>query len=82
MVIKEKRAGGMHKLGVGINTHTLLYVKSVNSKDLLHSTGNATQYCVIPYKGKKILKRIYTHTYTHTYIYKYIHTHTHTPTYM
>ena len=54
MVIKEKRAGGMHKLGVGINTHTLLYVKSVNSKDLLHSTGNATQYCVITYKGKKI----------------------------
>ena len=53
MVIKEKRAGEMHKLGVGINTHTLLYVKSVNSKDLLHSTGNATQYCVIPYKGKK-----------------------------
>ena len=36
-----------------INLYTLLYKKQINSKDLLYSTGNHTQYFVITYNGKK-----------------------------
>ena len=33
-------------------TYTLLYIKQVNSKNLLYSTGNYTKYLVILYNGK------------------------------
>ena len=55
---------GRDKLGVGIDTYTLLYVKQVNNKDLRYSTGNYTQYFVITYNGKESEKEyIYTHIY-------------------
>ena len=38
---------------VMIHTHTLLCIKQIISKDLLNSTGNYTQYCVINYIGKE-----------------------------
>ena len=54
---------------------TLLYIKQINNKDLLYSTGNYIQYLVITYNGKEPEKE-YTHTHTHT------QTHTHTHTYI
>lgn len=36
----------------GINRYTRLYTKSVNSEDLLYSTGNFTEDLVITYKEK------------------------------
>ena len=39
---------------VGINTHTLLYIKWISNKDLLYSTGKSTQYSIITYVGKRI----------------------------
>ena len=32
--------------------YTLLYIKEITNKDLLHSTGNSIQYCVMTYMGK------------------------------
>ena len=37
----------------GINRYTLLYIKQLNSKDLLYSAGNYIQYLVITYNGKE-----------------------------
>ena len=37
----------------GINIYTLLYIKQINNKDLLHSLGHYTQYLVITYNGKE-----------------------------
>ena len=37
----------------GINIYTLLYIKEINNKDLLYSTGNYIQYLVIAYNGKE-----------------------------
>ena len=42
------------KLG-GINRYTLLYIKEINNKDLLHSTGSCIQYLVINYKEKEYM---------------------------
>ena len=39
LFVKGKR-GGRDKLGVGVNRYTLLYINEINSKDLLHWTGN------------------------------------------
>ena len=39
-----------------MNRYTLLYIKEMNNKDLLYSTGNYTQYVVITYKGKEYEK--------------------------
>ena len=36
----------------GTDMYTLLYLKRITNKDLLHSTGNSTQYFVITCKGK------------------------------
>lgn len=38
---------------LGIGTFTLLYVEWMVNRDLLHSTGNSTQYSVITYMGKE-----------------------------
>ena len=38
---------------VGIDTCTLLYIKSIQNKDLLCSLGKSIQYSVIAYMGKE-----------------------------
>ena len=50
MIIKGERGEGIN-LKFGINMYTLLYVKQINNKDLLYSTGNYIQYLVINYNG-------------------------------
>ena len=47
----------------GINMYNLLYIKEINNKDPLYSTGNYTQYFVITYEGKESerKKNIYIH---------------------
>ena len=59
---KVKGEGGINQ-EFGINRYTLLYIKQVNNKDLLFSTGNYTQYLVINYNGKEPEKQ---------YIYVYV----------
>ena len=49
---KGNGRGGI-KQEFGINRYTLLYIKLINSKDLLQSTGNYIQYLVIIYNGKE-----------------------------
>ena len=59
MVTKRERSGdGVRvgewiKLEFGINRYILLYIKEINNKDLLYSTGNYIQYLVITYNGKE-----------------------------
>ena len=36
-----------------IPLYTLLYIKQITNKDLLHSTGNYAQYLVVTYNGKE-----------------------------
>ena len=43
--------GGI-KWELGINKHTLVYVKQITNKDLLYSTGKYTQYLMITYTEK------------------------------
>ena len=50
---ETERKGNNKNQGFGINRYTLLYIKQVNNKDLLYSTGNYIQYLVITYNGKK-----------------------------
>ena len=45
----------------------LLYIKQVNNKDLLYSTGNYTQYPIIAYSGKESEKE-----YIDVYLYIYV----------
>ena len=45
------KGGGINQ-EFGINKYTLLYIKQINNKDLLYSTGSYTQHLVIIYKGK------------------------------
>ena len=48
--------------------HTAI-CKWITYKNLLHSTGNCTQYSVMAYKGKEYLKnKVDIHIYTHKYI--------------
>ena len=51
----------------GINRYTLLYMKQINNKNLLYSTGNYIQYLVITYKGKESEKE-----YIFMYVYIYM----------
>ena len=54
----------------GISRDILLYIKQVNNKDLLYSTGNYTQYLVITYNGKESEKEyIYIRIYIYIYMY-------------
>ena len=54
-----------------INRYTLLYIKQVNSKELLYSTGNYIQtiFTVITIMEKNV---IHIHTYTYIFIYIYM----------
>ena len=49
-----KGEGGINQ-EVGINIHTVLYIKQMNNKDLLYSTGNYIQYLTIAYNGKEYI---------------------------
>ena len=51
-------SGGINQ-EFGINRDTLLYIKWINNKDLLYSTGNYIQYLVISYNGREGKKNIY-----------------------
>ena len=51
---KEERS-----LESGLNMYTLVYIRQMNSKVLLHSTGDYIQYHMITYDGKASEKRIY-----------------------
>ena len=51
-MLQKGKGGKRNKLGAGINIYTLLYIKQIINKDLLHSTGNSTQYSVLIYMGK------------------------------
>ena len=53
---------------------TLLYIKLINNKDQLYSTGNYIQYLVITYKKRKESEKLYIYKsciyiYTHIYVY-------------
>ena len=50
--------------------YTLLYVKYINNKDLLYSTGKCVQYLVINYNGKESENIIY--LYKYVIIFRYI----------
>ena len=47
-----------------INRYTLLYIKQINNKNLLYSTGNYIQYLVITYNGKEFEKEKDIYIYT------------------
>ena len=38
---------------IGIDIHTLLYIKQITNKDLLYSAGNCTQYSVMACTGSQ-----------------------------
>ena len=52
--LPKGKVGGSGKLG-GINRYALLYIKEINNKDLLYSTGNYIWYLVINYKEKEYM---------------------------
>ena len=39
--------------------YILLYIKQITNKDLLHSTGNSSQYSAMTYMGKESRKEWY-----------------------
>ena len=38
---------------IGVDTYTLLRIKQITSENLLHSTGDATQYSIVTQIGRK-----------------------------
>ena len=50
--------GGINQ-ELGINIHTLPYIRQITNKDLLYSTGNSTQYSAIPEWEKNLKKNKY-----------------------
>ena len=62
MVMGGERVEGGIDLDCGIDKHTVLYLKQMTNKDLLHNIGNAAQYSVITYMGKEFEKE-YIHVY-------------------
>lgn len=50
--------GGWINWEIGIDICTLLYIKQITKKDLLHSTGHSTQYPVMTCMEKEFLKRV------------------------
>ena len=60
----QKGRGGRIYLGFWINRYGPLYVKQINNKDLLYSTGNYIQYLIVTYSGKESEKE-------YIYIYMY-----------
>ena len=57
-ISKSNFSWGGIKWEVGINIHTVLYIKQISNKDLLYSRGKSTQYCVTTYMPKGYEKRM------------------------
>ena len=57
VLAKEARGGGGMEWEFGISRCELLYVRWINNKVLLYSTGNYTQYPLINHNGKEWKKR-------------------------
>ena len=58
MVTKgETWGGGGIKQELGMNIHTLLYIRQTTNKDRWYSTGNSIQYSAITYKRKESKKK-------------------------
>ena len=55
MVMMEVKGGGI-KWEIGIDIYILLYIKQINNKDLLYSTGNSSQYSAMMCMGKESKK--------------------------
>ena len=54
-IVKRKSAGGSEiNVEFGVDIYTPLYVKLINNKDLLYSTGNYRQYLVKPSEEKNL----------------------------
>ena len=53
MVTKGETLGEGKNYGVGMNIYTLTYIKQINNKGLLYSTGKFTQHCIISYMQKE-----------------------------
>ena len=54
-IVKRKSAGGSEiNVEFGVDIYTPLYVKPINNKDLLYSTGNYRQYLVKPSEEKNL----------------------------
>ena len=68
--------GGI-KWETGTDIYTLLYMKWITNKDLLHSTRNLPQYSLMTQVGKKIFKRewicVFVCACVYTHIKKLIH---------
>ena len=60
---KGKGGGGMVNSEFGISRYKVLYIKQINNKVLLYSTGNYIQYPVINHSGKEYEKE-YIHMYS------------------
>ena len=41
---------------IEMDMYTVLYIKWITDKDLLHNTGNSTQYSVMAYLGKEFIR--------------------------
>ena len=54
-----KGKGERYKQEDDINKYTLLCIKQISNKDLLHNTGNYTQYFVITYKEKNLKNNVH-----------------------
>ena len=50
----KKASGGGINQEFGINTYTLLYIKQITTRDLLHRTENSAQYSVMPVWEKNL----------------------------
>ena len=53
MVTKGEEVGGGLNQEYGSEIYTLLKIKWIHNKNLLHSTGNSLQYLTIIYNGKE-----------------------------
>ena len=51
------RVGGGINSEYGTNRYTLSYIKQINNKGLLYSTGNYIQYLAVAYNGKVLGKK-------------------------
>ena len=56
MVARREGGGGGLYWGFGTSKGKLLYIKCINNKVLLYSTGNYIQYPVINHNGKEYEK--------------------------
>ena len=56
MTFQGEREGGGINWEIGVDKYTPS-IKEITNKDLLYSTGNATQYSVIAYVEKNLKKK-------------------------